>query len=340
MKSRLEWLDIAKGIGIFLVVASHCMHIEKVPFQLVFTFHMQLFLLLSGFLFSGKDSFFALAFKKIRTLLIPFCGFFLLGLGATLLLPVWRSELSLTRILLDIWFADPNAVHNSSIWFLVALYFVFLVFWLIHRLPDWGQFLALLISYSLGTWYSRNQFPFLGLYRLPLNLDVVPVAVVFFALGYYARQSAIMQSLCKSWKRELFTALTCTAGVCLVYAQNGSVNLHGLSFGSAELYMLGGLLGSMAVVAASALIARGATGWMLWAKKGLIWYGQHSLTILGLQSLSIRLYIEAMNHFFGQELVLYNFSIKHTLVCTVLVAFVVCPAGCALLDLIKVKKSI
>lgn len=335
MKTRMEWLDIAKGIGILLVILSHCLCINEAPFQLIFTFHMQLFMILSGYLFTGRDPFPVLARKKAKSLLLPFCGYYLLGLAVTLLLPQWRQSLTWQDICKDLWLANPNAVRNSSIWFLAALYFVILLFHGIRKLPAWGQFMALLVSYSLGIWYSAQRVPFMGYNRLPLNLDVVPVALVFFALGFYASRSGIVQSLCKTWKRELAVAVLCTAGVWVVYLENGYVNMHGLRFGRSELYLLGGILGTLAVVSASAFLSRGEKGLALRMKQLLGWYGRHSLTILGLQSLMIRLYIEGMKYFFGREMTMYHFGRKDTLLCTALVGFLACPAGCLLLDRVK-----
>ena len=121
----------------------------------------------------------------------------------------------------------------------------------------------------------------------------------------------------------------------IVYKYNGYVNLHARSFGNPILYLLGALNGSAAVIFASGLLARAQKG--LWGrvKKYWIWYGQHSLIILGWQSLLIRLYIEFMNHYYGQQLSLYQFSWKHAIISTVIVAFIVCPVICLCWDKLK-----
>lgn len=335
MKARIEWLDIAKGIGILLVVLGHCLNIDQAPFQVIFVFHMPLFMILSGYLYTDQDPLPALLQKKAKSLLVPFAFYFFLGLAVTLILPWWREKLTWQGIGGDLWLADPNAVHNSSIWFLAALFFVTLLFRGICRLPSWGQFLALLCAYCVGTWYSRARIPFLGWNRLPLDLDVVPVAIVFFALGYYANRGGFQQDIGKNWKYELAGAVLSGAGLLLVYRENGYVNMHGLQFGSAEMYLLGGILGTVGVVSVSCLISRGSRGPVRIVRKLLIWYGRHSLTILGLQSLAIRLYLEGMNHFFGKELQMYHFPIKHTVVCTALVGGVVCPMGCLAIDAVR-----
>ena len=66
---RLEYLDIAKGIGILLVVWAHA----KGPFQShIYQFHMPFFFLISGYLYSSKKNFLEYLKGKICSLYIPF----------------------------------------------------------------------------------------------------------------------------------------------------------------------------------------------------------------------------------------------------------------------------
>ncbi|MCD4694754.1 MAG: acyltransferase family protein, partial [Bacteroidales bacterium] len=52
-KQRFEWIDIAKGIGILLVVYGHCQPPPLIE-KFVYAFHMPLFFFISGFLFRHK----------------------------------------------------------------------------------------------------------------------------------------------------------------------------------------------------------------------------------------------------------------------------------------------
>lgn len=334
-KKRIECLDIAKGIGIILVIFGHSLNIGGRLFQLIFTFHMPLFFLLSGYVFKGNESFLYLLKKRAKTLLLPFMGYYCLGLLVTLLLPVWRSGLNLAGIKRDLLLAYPDAVHNSSIWFLVCLFLVIIIFFIIKKFPVWIQVLLLTALYSVGISYSRHRFGFFGYSRIPFALDVVPIAICFFALGYYFKQVRLIEKM-SAVGTVCFDAFV--LGVFLtviIHKSNGSVNLHGLSFGNPVLYLTGGLAGSFAVIGISALIERLGSKGLSWVKKLLVWYGQHSLTILGTQSILIRLYIVAVKHFRGTELILYQFPRKHTVICTLLVTVIACPVICFLLDFLK-----
>ena len=63
MNGRIRWVDIAKGIGIFLVVLGHCQITENV-LTLITTFHMPLFFFLAGYVFRPERySSFSVFFK-------------------------------------------------------------------------------------------------------------------------------------------------------------------------------------------------------------------------------------------------------------------------------------
>ena len=50
-KKRIDYVDAAKGIAILLVVFAHCHHMNEIPRlgNLIYSFHMPLFFIVSGF---------------------------------------------------------------------------------------------------------------------------------------------------------------------------------------------------------------------------------------------------------------------------------------------------
>lgn len=54
MKERDHSIDILKGIGILLVIMGHCDIFGRIS-GLIYSFHMPLFIILSGYFFSYKD---------------------------------------------------------------------------------------------------------------------------------------------------------------------------------------------------------------------------------------------------------------------------------------------
>lgn len=335
MKERIEWLDLSKGIGIFLVIAGHCLNVNTTPFHLIFEFHMPLFFLLSGYTYSRKTGLGIWLKKKVKGLLFPFFLFYLLGMVATLLLPQWRKNFSLAAVKNDLVFSYPDSVHNSSIWFLVCLFWVCVAYWFISRLYWPVQITILAALYGFGVWFPKSGLTPFGYTRLPLVLDVAPVAITFYALGSYLHSKDWIASIIKSRTKTVAAMLAGAVVGLIVYKYNGYVNLHARSFGNPVLYLLGALSGSAAVVFASGLLAKAQKGIWSEIKRYWIWYGRHSLIILGWQSLLIRLYIEFVNHYYEEQLSLYQFPWKHSIISTIIVAFIVCPTICLCWDKIK-----
>ena len=75
---RLEYLDVAKGIGILLVYIGHCfLNPESWSFRWIYSFHMPLFFFISGMLFNfhRDDGLKLYALKKTISLLVPYILF-------------------------------------------------------------------------------------------------------------------------------------------------------------------------------------------------------------------------------------------------------------------------
>ena len=70
---RIEWVDIAKGIGIILVVFGHIKYIYCDEIYLVIKqFHMPLFFISGYFIKICNINLKSEIYKKIKTLYVPF----------------------------------------------------------------------------------------------------------------------------------------------------------------------------------------------------------------------------------------------------------------------------
>ena len=133
-KKRIEWIDIAKGIGIILVIMGHTIALRYS--QWLYTFHLPLFFLLSGLVYntSKYPKYTTLLRLKSKQILWPWLKFFLIGLIVCLLIPDWRASLSLHQTLFELYTTNTNNIQNSSIWYLICLFVTFNVFYFVNKI--------------------------------------------------------------------------------------------------------------------------------------------------------------------------------------------------------------
>ena len=122
VKERIHYIDVAKGIAIFLVVLGHCAattlgHHSRV-FYTIYSFHMPFWFFLSGLLYSIKDwqSFLS---GKVKALLLPYL--FFSGLNVF-------SFQFFNLINHSDW---PVYARFGGLWFLLALFYVVVVYFVL-----------------------------------------------------------------------------------------------------------------------------------------------------------------------------------------------------------------
>lgn len=193
MRSNLseysEAIFLSKGIGIILVVIGHytpTIHNYRMPHywlwihDFVYTFHMPLFMFLSGFLYAATKSidslsqWFMLIKNKMIRLLIPFISIatiififkFIGGLLIDLKYPI--SIQSVENIIFD-----PIESFAPILWFLYVLFEVFITYSLVQYIM--GNDLIVLLIFILLLF-----LPSLDLFMLGTLLYYLPI----FAIGF------------------------------------------------------------------------------------------------------------------------------------------------------------
>lgn len=186
-ENRLNQIDIAKGIGIILVVVGHTttyLGFEKVIYQ----FHMPLFFILSGFFFKDKYVKQPLVFllSRLKRLYIPyvlnglrlFIVFLVISYlvrentGFSILGGLYYSLLIILGI--------GSAPLAGTIWFLRALFFVSFIFiflkWIISKIN---------CNHNIILFISVLGFLIIGYKtQLPYRVSSSFVALFFYYIGY------------------------------------------------------------------------------------------------------------------------------------------------------------
>ena len=120
---RIEWLDIAKGIGIFLVVYAHA----RAPYNsYIYNFHMPLFFLISGILYKSGRDLKSYIFRKIQTLYIPFVSWNLIFIIGKSILR--HQEISVDYIIEVILTLQKDGEFLGATWFLGALFLITVIY--------------------------------------------------------------------------------------------------------------------------------------------------------------------------------------------------------------------
>lgn len=182
-KQYYSSIDVARAIGIFLVVLGHAFpdaslqggiqnNIWRAVFNIIYSFHMPLFIFLSGFV-SDKYSTDAQdcwnrTLKKFKRLMLPYFCWGILYIPFRILLAKYASaEFSIARI----WRILIGENPYSGLWFLYALFMISIIYiWLIRS--DRGLKSAFLISFLMlivGKYVSISE----------------PIKWIFLYLFYY-----------------------------------------------------------------------------------------------------------------------------------------------------------
>ena len=322
MDNRIEWIDIAKGIGIILVIAGHCFYLGySYP---LYAFHMPLFFFLSGLLFKDKNEGFVDFFKsKTNSLMRPWLIILFISFLVCLGIPQWRYEMTLTTVLSDLYTANTNVFQNSSLWYLVCFYFMLLIFFFVNKIKKTAVTALVLFIIAIGLLWikvllDRTNLPF---HRMPFKIDSALIALVFFFVAYLYKDKILKFMKGKANLLLVFLIVVTSAVLC-VY--NGWSNINSLDFGRIRLlYYPIAFMGIASVCLTSQLITKPNLKTL---KSFIAFYGKNSLLIFGFQSLFIRLYYLFFNNLQGLNLKLYANNPKmHQIGVFVVVCFILSP---------------
>ena len=177
-KKRIEFIDLAKGICILLVVLGHCnVHVPFVGFNLL---RMPLYFILSGLFFRDYGGFAQHALKKVNKILVPFLFFYFIAYIPFYIFEYWKPGLIQTQAegIMDMFV--NRQFFNGPIWFLLCLFWVNLFFCAIELnvRKEWGIGLIVLIVGLAGALLGHK-----GVF-VPLYIDVAMTALPYFYMGY------------------------------------------------------------------------------------------------------------------------------------------------------------
>lgn len=202
MAKRIEYIDIARGIGILLVVMGHNDFSVVSPFgyKLIYSFHMPLFFFLSGYFLNITGGFLTFCRKRFNSLLKPYFFTIFLIYFISISFGKMGFQTAIGRIIKSLYGAGYY-LDWVQLWFLPHLFVVSLYAFLFYAVLSkadnrWVRWLVLLLTLGLASLFLKTFYPFsfsiLGkdyeLFGLPFSLDLVLLSGFFFILGSETRQ--------------------------------------------------------------------------------------------------------------------------------------------------------
>lgn len=176
MGKRVEWLDVAKGMAIILVVLGHS-SLPALLNRYIFAFHMPFFFFASGYTSDfNKYSFGEYICRKAKVLLLPFFIYSVINL----ILQPYVSDLTYqeywVQFLSKGWLAVP-------LWFVPVLFIALLIAKLVFMIENRIMrlvLIGLLPSFSVVLKYLDIW--------LPWNISVVPYASFLIVTANYFKR--------------------------------------------------------------------------------------------------------------------------------------------------------
>lgn len=202
--NRIEYIDLAKGMCIMLVVIFHIYSYYKIsmPADYFFrAFRMPLYFFLSGVFFKTYGSFGNFLKKKTNKLLIPFV-FFYLTLSVFISIFLYKyfgivlekaKNFDILPALTE--FITRENFPNSPIWFLLCLFEVNLLFFYCHHIADKynNNSIRVLVALSMGIGACGLLLSLLKV-NLPMFIDSSMTSLPFFMMGYVtSRYTSILK---------------------------------------------------------------------------------------------------------------------------------------------------
>ncbi|HIE25447.1 MAG TPA: hypothetical protein EYP74_05530 [Anaerolineales bacterium] len=197
MSKRIQYIDIAKGIGILLVVLGHNDMNAYHPLlhRFIYAFHIPLFFFLSGIFFNPNRDFKTLVKKRFDGLIKPLIFAILLIYGISVFFGKMSFATAGGRLLKSMYMTGPY-LNWVQLWFLPILFLVNVYAYFFYKSTkrikkDWIRWLILLITLWIGTlplpymWTLDIELfgKSLSLYGAPANVDLILLAGFFFILA-------------------------------------------------------------------------------------------------------------------------------------------------------------
>lgn len=282
-KPRIEFIDLAKGVCIIMVVVFHAGFAKNIP--AINAMRMPLYFILSGLFFKDYGGFFNLLYKKANKILVPFCFFTILYLIPAIFK---YSQHIILSVFIDPIFA-PQVV-NYPIWFLICLFLVNIIYYSIQKyFADWIVKSIVVILFG----FSGFLLSYYNIY-IPFFLGSAFSALPYFYIGVLLKRTPILYKTTndKIYFGVIVTLMLISVAYCIAYGTPilffRTNRYEGNLFG---IYII-----SITLVLGLLLLCK-AVGWL----PIVSYFGRYSIIVLGLHALYLDFATIPLSYFTSHE---------------------------------------
>lgn len=311
-KDRVKSIDVAKGIGIVLVVAGHIhsqFHIDLQPaYNIITLFHVPLFFFISGIFYNESTPFTTFVIKKIPRLFIPYLFVNILFWGADAMyerLPL--AQLDWHHLLFAICGLEPvrNSLAGPS-WFILVLFRICIIYKAIQIVTGNRKCIMALISLifaTVGFAISYDHF----LIRQTL------IALPYLCLGHIAGPVIKQNAL-----HGIGKVVTLSVSVLLlaILSKNQYTDMSVNMYGHIPNFIIGSVIGTVAIIIFSQIIDASSSS----VTRFCSFIGQNTLTILLWHMLFMKLILAVLGEIISSNMVV-------SIIAVVLAIFLSCLLG-------------
>lgn len=251
---RYNWIDWGKSIGIFLVLCEHIPIAPEYDYIHGFlrSFHMPLFLFISGYLYKERASFKKELQKDLTTLIIPYLIY------QVLFYPYWYFREVIAagngfniydHILSPSFQSAISNPINGPTWYIFSLLFLRLYSHCIFKNKKYSNGnIVISCTCFIGICLYLNNNGIIGTYA---SYHFAELSVFFF-LGYWLKQKTLITTLINNRNKCIILFLICTS-IC-IYANSLITEVRYTTIYSMILFYIAGISGSIIVISISFML--------------------------------------------------------------------------------------
>lgn len=274
-KKMIEYVSIAKAIGIILVVAGHCIDGKITNF--IYLFHMPMFFMISGYLFTSGKNIRIYVKRKIQAIYVPYVicnvfflilhnAFFDIGFYKEGILNLQKLDfVSFVKDVIGIISLTHMEQVTAPTWYLRVLLISSIIFMLLNKYVNRKKHIIIMLTLYILVYflYYRNLIN----NSITIYSTLILLAVVFM---YWGKIYKIIEN--KIQYRKSYIILSFIS--LMTMNEFGHINIVSIEWENPVFLLLSAFLGTFLVFGISSMLEKTKL------KNVMVLVGNHTLIIL------------------------------------------------------------